>query len=105
MKIFLDTANIDHIREINDWGILDGVTTNPSLIAKEGRDFKTVVREICAIVDGPVSAETIAPDAAGMVEEGKDLAAIHDNVVVKVPLTAEGLKATKRLAEYDIPTN
>ncbi len=105
MKIFLDTANIDHIREINDWGILDGVTTNPSLIAKEGRDFKTVVREICAIVEGPVSAETVAPDAAGMVEEGKDLAAIHDNVIVKVPLTAEGLKATKRLADYDIPTN
>ena len=104
-KIFLDTANVDHIREINDWGILDGVTTNPSLIAKEGRDFKTVVKEICAIVDGDISAETISPTAAGMVEEGRDLAAIHPNIVVKVPLTAEGLKATARLKDQGIRAN
>ena len=105
MKIFLDTANIDLIREANDLGVIDGVTTNPSLIAKEGRDFKEVVTEICGIVDGPISAEVIAEDAEGMVEEAKELAKIHVNITIKVPMTAEGLKATKVLSGLGIKTN
>ena len=105
MKIFLDTANIEHIRHANDLGIIDGVTTNPSLIAKEGRDFREVVREICSIVDGPISAEVVSGDAGGMVEEAKDLATIHENIVIKVPMTGEGLKATKQLSALGVKTN
>ncbi len=105
MKIFLDTANIEHIRTANDLGIIDGVTTNPSLIAKEGRDFKEVVKEICSIVDGPISAEVISKYAEGMVVEAKDLVKIHENIVIKIPMTDEGLKATKQLTKLGIKTN
>jgi len=105
MKIFLDTANVEHIKEANSWGIIDGVTTNPSLIAREGRDFKEVVAEICAIVDGPISAEAVSLDAKGMVKEGRELAKIHDNVTIKIPMTSEGLKAVKELTARDIKTN
>lgn len=105
MKLFIDTANIDEIKEAASWGILDGVTTNPSLIAKEGRDFQQVIKEIVDIVDGPISAEVIALDGDKMVEEGEELAKIHDNIVVKVPMTKEGLKATKALAEKGIKVN
>lgn len=105
MKLFIDTANLDEIREVHSWGVLAGVTTNPSLIAKEGRDFIEVIHEICDIVDGPVSAETIAQDTEGMVREGRLLAQVHDNVVVKVPLTAAGLAATRRLTDEGIRVN
>ena len=105
MKIFLDTANVDHIREANALGIVDGVTTNPSLIAKEGRDFQEVVHEICSIVDGPISAEAVSPDADGMMAEAESLSKIHKNIVVKLPLTAEGLKAVKRCSHKGIKTN
>jgi transaldolase len=105
MKIFIDTANVEHIREANDLGIIDGVTTNPSLIAKEGRDFEAVVKEICSIVDGPISAEVISTEAKEMVEEARVLAKIHKNIVIKIPMTAEGLKATKRLTQLKIKTN
>ncbi len=105
MKIFLDTANVEHIREAASWGILDGVTTNPSLIAKEGRDFVEVVKEICEIVDGPISAEVISPDAEGMVKEARELAKIHGNIVIKIPMTVEGLKAVKKLSFEGIKTN
>lgn len=105
MKFFIDTANTDEIRQANDWGILAGVTTNPSLVAKEGRDFHEVIKEITSIVDGPISAEVISLDAEGMIKEGEVLAAIHPNVVIKVPMTAEGLKAVKRFSQQGIPTN
>lgn len=105
MKLFIDTANLDEIREINDWGVICGVTTNPSLIAKEGRDFKEVVREITEIVDGPISAEVISLDAEGMLEEARDLAKIHSNIIIKVPMTKEGLKAVKVLDSEGIKTN
>lgn len=105
MKIFLDTANVDHIREANALGIVDGVTTNPSLIAKEGRDFRQVVEEICSIVDGPISAEAVSLDAEGMVAEAESLSRIHKNIVVKIPMTAEGLKAVKVLSRKKIKTN
>lgn len=105
MRLFVDTANLAEIRAANDLGVIAGVTTNPSLVAKEGRDFHQVVREIAGIVDGPISAEVIALQADGMVEEARVLAAIHPNVVIKVPMTAEGLKATKRLAAEGIRTN
>ncbi len=105
MKIFIDTANVEEIREAHALGIVDGVTTNPSLIAKEGRDFRQVVQEICSIVDGPVSAEAVSPDAEGMVAEAQDLIRIHENIVVKVPMTAEGLKAVKVLNRQGIKTN
>lgn len=105
MKLFIDTANIDEIKEAASWGILDGVTTNPSLIAKEGRGFQEVIKEIVEIVDGPISAEVIALDAEKMVEEGEELAKIHDNIVVKVPMTKEGLKATKIFSEKGIKVN
>ncbi|MBW3582780.1 MAG: fructose-6-phosphate aldolase [Euryarchaeota archaeon] len=105
MKIFLDTANVDEIREIAAWGILDGVTTNPSLIAKSGRDFREVVGEICELVDGDISAEVIATDSEGMVTEGRELAKIHPNVVVKVPMTPAGLTATKSLSDDGIKVN
>jgi len=105
MKLFIDTANVAHIREVNDWGVICGVTTNPSLIAKEGRDFKEVVKEITGIVDGPISAEVIDVKADGMVAEALELVKIHKNIVIKIPMTAEGLKATKKLADKGIKTN
>lgn len=105
MKIFIDTANIDEIKEVNSWGILKGVTTNPSLIAKEGRDFKEVVTEIASIVDGPISAEVISLDWEGMVEEGKELSKIHKNIVIKIPMTEQGLIAVKELKKLGIKTN
>lgn len=105
MKIFLDTANVEQIKEINSWGILAGVTTNPTLVAKEGRNFKDVVLEICEIVNGPVSAETVAPDASGMIKEARELASWHKNVTVKIPMTAEGLKAVKVCSQDGIKTN
>ena len=105
MKLFLDTANIDEIREGATWGIFDGVTTNPSLIAKEGRDFIATIHEIATIIDGPVSAETVAVDAPTMIKEGLLLARVHKNVVVKVPLTIEGIKCCKALASEGIRVN
>ena len=105
MKIFIDTANLDKIKEINSWGVLDGVTTNPSLVAKENTDFETLVQNICKIVDGPISAEVMSTKAADMVEEGRKLAKLHPNVIVKVPMTEEGLKATKALASENIQVN
>ncbi|MDO4280355.1 MAG: fructose-6-phosphate aldolase [Peptococcaceae bacterium] len=107
MKFFIDTAKIDDIKKANDMGVICGVTTNPSLIAKEGRKFEEVIAEIAAIVDGPISGEVKATttDAEGMIEEGKAIAAIHPNMVVKIPMTAEGLKATKALHDLGIKTN
>jgi transaldolase len=105
MKFFLDTANVKEIQEAASLGLLDGVTTNPSLVAKEGRSFKEMLVEICNIVDGPISAEVVSLEAEAMVKEGKGLAKIHKNIVVKVPLIAEGLKATKRLAAEGIKVN
>lgn len=105
MKFFLDTANVDYIREVNDMGVICGVTTNPSLVAKEGRDFNEVIKEITGIVDGPISGEVVSEDAAGMIKEGREIAAIHKNMIVKIPMTAEGLKATKVLASEGIKTN
>ena len=105
MKFFLDTANLDEIREAASWGIIDGVTTNPSLIAKEGRDFVDTIYQICNIVDGPVSAETVAQDAPKMIEEGRLLTRVHRNVVVKVPLTIEGIKTCKALSNDGIRVN
>jgi len=105
MKIFLDTANVEEIREAHALGVIDGVTTNPSLIAKEGREFRKVVEEICAIVDGPVSAEAVSLQAEAMIREAESLSAIHRNVVVKIPMTAEGLKAVKALSRKGIRTN
>ena len=105
MKFFLDTANVKEILEAASLGLLDGVTTNPSLVAKEGRSFKEVLIEICNIVDGPISAEVVSLEANAMVKEGKELAKIHKNIVVKVPLIAEGLKATKRMAAEGIKVN
>ena len=105
MKFFLDTANVKEIQEAASLGLLDGVTTNPSLVAKEGRSFKEMLIEICKIVDGPISAEVVSLEANAMVKEGKELAKIHKNIVVKVPLIAEGLKATKRLAAEGIKVN
>lgn len=107
MRFFLDTANVEDIRKANDMGVICGVTTNPSLIAKEGRDFKEVIKEITDIVDGPISGEVKATtvDAEGMIKEGREIAAIHPNMVVKIPMTAEGLKATKVLSSEGINTN
>lgn len=105
MRIFIDTANLEHIKEVNSWGILDGVTTNPSLIAREGCDFKDRVNEICAIVDGPISAEAVSMDSEGMVREARELSRIHKNVIVKIPMTAEGLKAVKILSSEGVRTN
>lgn len=105
MKFFVDTAIIDDIKELNDYGLLDGVTTNPSLIAKSGRDFKEVIAEICALVEGPVSAEVASMDADGMIAEGEHLAKIADNVVIKLPLTLDGLKACRHFTAKGIKTN
>ena len=105
MKIFIDTANIERIKEVNSWGILDGVTTNPSLIAKEGVDLKTCVRQIAKIVDGPISAEAMSMDAEAMIAEGRELAKIHPNVNVKLPMCIETLKATKVLSSEGIKVN
>lgn len=107
MKFFIDTANVEEIRKANDMGVICGVTTNPSLIAKEGRDFYEVIQEIAEIVDGPISGEVKATtvDAEGMIAEGREIAKIHPNMVVKIPMTAEGLKATKVLAKEGIKVN
>ncbi len=105
MKLFIDTANIEEIREAAELGIICGVTTNPSLIAKEGRELSEVIKEITEIVDGPISAEINSEDAEGMIAEAKELAAIHKNIVIKIPITEEGLKATSRLAAMGIKTN
>ena len=105
MKLFIDTANVDEIRRANDLGVICGVTTNPSLIAKEGKVFEEVIAEITSIVDGPISAEVVADTAAEMVVEAKKLAAIHPNIVLKIPVTEEGLKAVKLLSEAGIKTN
>lgn len=105
MRFFLDTANVEHIKEANEMGVICGVTTNPSLIAKEGRDFNEVIKEITEIVDGPISGEVVSEDAEGMIKEGREIAAIHKNMIVKIPMTAEGLKATKVLASEGIKTN
>ena len=105
MKLFIDTAHLEEIREANTWGIVDGVTTNPTHVSKTGRPAKEVYEEICRTVDGPVSLETIALDADGIVEEARRLAAMADNVVVKVPIMREGLKAVKRLSAEGVKTN
>ncbi|MGB6288899.1 MAG: fructose-6-phosphate aldolase [Desulfobulbales bacterium] len=105
MKFFIDTANIDEIKKAHALGMVDGVTTNPSLIAKENRPFKELLREICELVDGPVNGEVVSLDAEGMVEEGRKLAAFHPNIVVKIPMTTEGLKAVKILNSENIRTN
>ena len=105
MKFFIDSAIIEEIRQAADMGLIDGVTTNPTLIAKSGKDFHTVIKEICAIVDGPISAEVVSLDSAGMLKEGRELAKMHKNIVVKVPLTEDGLKATKQFTKEGIRTN
>jgi len=105
MKLFIDTANVEEIRLANELGVICGVTTNPSLIAKEGRDFKQVVTEITEIVDGPISAEVISLDCKGMVDEARELVKIHKNIVIKIPMTLEGLKAVKILSAEGVHTN
>lgn len=105
MRIFIDTANINEIKQANELGVISGVTTNPSLIAKEGRNFEEVVQQICAIVDGPISAEVISLEWESMVKEARELAKIHSNVVIKVPMTPDGLRATKVLSAEGIKTN
>ena len=105
MKFFLDTANLDEIRQAIEMGLIDGVTTNPTLVAKEGKEFRPLVEEICGIVPGPVSLETVSLDAQGMVKEAKDLVTIGDNVVVKIPMTTEGLKAVRTCHSAGIRTN
>lgn len=105
MEFFIDTAEIEEIKKANDWGFIDGVTTNPSLIAKSGKDQASVIKEICDIVDGPISAEVIATDFKGMIAEGQVLAKIHPNIVIKVPLTEDGIKATKWFTDNNIKTN
>jgi transaldolase len=105
MKIFIDTAEVSEIQKYADIGIVDGVTTNPSLVARSGRKFDEVVREICSIVDGPISAEAVSLDAPGMIGEARELAEIHENIVVKIPLTGEGLKAVRTVTQEGIKTN
>ncbi len=105
MKFFIDTANLDEIRKASEMGMVDGVTTNPSLIAKEGCDFEERIKEICQLVAGPVSAEVVSTDSEGMIREAEHLASLADNIVIKIPMTTEGLKATKSLGEKGIKTN
>lgn len=105
MELFLDTADVEQIREIASWGILAGVTTNPTLIAREGRDFNTVIEEICSVVDGPVSAEVVSTDREGMIREAREQAQWHDNVVIKIPICAEGLAAVSTLQKEGIRCN
>lgn len=105
MKIFVDTANIDEIRRAAEMGVIAGVTTNPSLVAKEGRDFNETLKEILDIVDGPISAEVVSTDSQGMIAEGTELSAIHDNIVIKIPMTEDGMKATKILSDRGIKVN
>ena len=105
MKLFIDTADVAQIKEAYSWGIVDGVTTNPSLIAKEGKPFEEHIREICDIVDGPISAEVVETESAGMIKQGRELAKIHKNVVVKCPLTRDGIKATSTLSKEGIRVN
>ena len=105
MKFFIDTANIEEIKEANSMGMVDGVTTNPTLVAKEGRDFEPLIKEICDVVDGPVNAEVISTDAEGMLSEAHQLVKIADNIVVKIPMTVDGLKAVRKLADEGIKTN
>src|SRR5687768_10668284 len=105
MKLFIDSADLNEIREAASWGVIDGVTTNPSLIAKSGRDFQGVVREICDIVDGPISAECVELNAKEMIPEARQIAKMHPNIVVKVPLTTEGLKAVHAVHQEGIKTN
>ena len=105
MKFFIDTANIEEIKKANDLGVVDGVTTNPTLVSKEGREFKELIKEICGIVNGPVNAEVLSTDAEGMLNEARELVKLSDNIVVKIPLIEEGLKAVKELAGEGIKTN
>lgn len=105
MIFFLDTANVEYIKRVNDMGVIKGVTTNPSLVAKEGRDFNEVIKEITEIVDGPISGEVVSEDSEGMIVEGRKIAAIHKNMIVKIPMTEEGLKAVKVLSKEGIKTN
>jgi len=105
MKFFIDTANVEEIKKANELGLLDGVTTNPTLIAREGKDFEELIKEICEIVDGPVSAEVISVEAEGMVKEARQLAKLAGNIVVKIPMITEGMKATKILSRENINTN
>ena len=105
MKFFIDTADVKEIKEAASWGLVDGVTTNPSLIAKTGRQYEEVLREICSLVDGPISAEVVATEAEAMIEEGEKLARIHPNIVVKCPLIVAGLKATRALSRRGIKVN
>lgn len=105
MKIFLDTARLDEIRQANEWGVIDGVTTNPTLVSREGLPFRELVRQICDIIDGPISAEAVSPDAEGMIEEARELSDLNSNIVVKIPMTHEGLRAVKVLSNEGIKTN
>ncbi len=105
MKFFIDTANLDEIKTADEWGLIDGVTTNPSLVSKEKRPFKKLVEEICSVVDGPVSAEAVSLDSKGLIAEARELSKIHRNIVVKVPMTLEGLKAVKTVSKEGIRTN
>ncbi len=105
MKFFIDTANLEEIKTAESWGLLDGVTTNPSLVSREKRHFRELVEEICSIVDGPVSAEAVSADSEGLVSEARDLAKIHKNIVVKIPMTLEGMKAVKTVSKEGIKTN
>lgn len=105
MKFFIDTANVEEIRAADAWGLVDGVTTNPSLVSKEKRPFREVIEEICSIVDGPISAEAVSLDAAGLIKEARELSRIHRNIVVKMPMTLEGLKAVKTVSREGIKVN
>ena len=105
MKLFIDSANVDHIKEMNDLGILSGVTTNPTLMAKEGKDVNQTLIQIAEMVDGPISGEVISVDAEGMIEEGKKIAKLHPNMIVKIPMTEAGMQATKALTALGIKTN
>jgi transaldolase len=105
MKFFIDTANVEEIRKANECGLVDGVTTNPTLVSREKRDFRELIEEICSIVDGPVNAEAVSLDTKGLVKEGRELAKIHKNIVTKIPMTLEGMKAVKTLSSEGIKTN